>query len=80
VAVVFVIAATLTLLYMLRLYYKVFLAAPAAKFETHKSSIWSPMNFSVAFLAFISLIGGLSFNWLSQIASLAAIQIFGVNL
>ncbi len=78
VALVFVLAATLTLLYMLRLYYKVFLAAPQAEFTPNKSNIWTPMNFSITFLAVISLISGFAFSWLTKIAELAANQIFGI--
>ena len=77
-AAVFVLAATLTILYMLRLFYKVFLAKPAGTFHAHKSSFFSPMNFSIVLLAAISLICGLAFNKLSYIAELAANQIFGI--
>lgn len=78
VAIVFMFAATLTILYMLRLYYKVFLAKPQGNFHSHGQSIFTPMNFSVSLLAIISLICGLGFGYLSKIAALAANQIFGI--
>ncbi|MDR1695965.1 MAG: NADH-quinone oxidoreductase subunit L [Endomicrobium sp.] len=77
VSFIFVIAATLTLLYMLRLFYKVFLSAPQAEFHAHKSSIWTPMNFSVSLLAVLSLVFGLCFGKIIRIAELAANQMFG---
>ncbi|MDR2427033.1 MAG: hypothetical protein LBD46_07665 [Endomicrobium sp.] len=78
VSAVFVAAATLTILYMLRVFYKVFLAQPASSFSVHKSGIFSPMNFSVMLLAAISLICGFTFNYLMHIAELAANQMFGL--
>ncbi len=78
VAVIFIVAATLTLLYMLRLYYKVFLAKPQGDFHAVKSSIFAPMNFSITLLAAVSLICGLMFSSLTYIAELAAKQIFGI--
>ncbi|MCL2485298.1 MAG: NADH-quinone oxidoreductase subunit L [Endomicrobia bacterium] len=78
VAFIFVIAATLTLFYMLRLFYKVFLAEPQTSLHTSKSGIWTPMNFSVSFLAAVSLIFGLCFGKLMTIAELAANQVFGI--
>ena len=79
VAFVFVLAATLTILYMLRVYYKVFLDTPKNPgLEVHKSSFWSPMNLSVTILAFVTLIFGLGFGWLTNIAALAAEQMFKV--
>ncbi|MCL2143903.1 MAG: NADH-quinone oxidoreductase subunit L [Endomicrobia bacterium] len=77
-AIAFVAAATLTILYMLRVFYKVFFAQPAGNFEAHKSSVWSPMNLSVTLLAAISLICGLVFSKLTFIAELAANQMFGM--
>ena len=77
-AVVFTAAATLTILYMLRVFCKVFLAEPAGSFEAEKSSLWSPMNFSVILLAVISLVCGLAFGKLTFIAELAANQMFGI--
>ncbi|MDR1195941.1 MAG: NADH-quinone oxidoreductase subunit L [Endomicrobium sp.] len=78
VTIVFVAAATLTILYMLRVFYKVFLAEPVQAFTSHKSGIFSPMNFSVTLLAVISLVCGLSFGALTRIAELAANQVFGL--
>ncbi|AKL97410.1 NADH-quinone oxidoreductase subunit L [Endomicrobium proavitum] len=80
VALVFVLAATLTILYMVRVYYKVFLAAPvnAIVASGHKSSFWSPMNLSISILAFISLVCGLGFGWFTRIAELASKQMFGI--
>jgi NADH:ubiquinone oxidoreductase subunit 5 (subunit L)/multisubunit Na+/H+ antiporter MnhA subunit len=77
-AAVFVIAATLTILYMLRVLHKVFLAPPAGEFTAYKSSIWSAMNLSITLLALISLICGLFFGKLTFIAQLAANQMFGI--
>jgi formate hydrogenlyase subunit 3/multisubunit Na+/H+ antiporter MnhD subunit len=77
-AAVFVLAATLTILYMLRVFYKVFLAEPAGTFSAHKSGIWSPMNLSITLLAAISLLCGFTFSWLTRFAELAASQIFGI--
>lgn len=77
-AIIFVLAATLTILYMLRLFYKVFLAEPAENFPVHKSSIWSPMNLSITLLAVISLLCGFTFSCLTRYGELAASQIFGI--
>ncbi|MCL2390554.1 MAG: NADH-quinone oxidoreductase subunit L [Endomicrobia bacterium] len=82
VAFIFTVAATLTLFYMLRLFYKVFLDKPQGErqltLNAHRHSVWTPMNFSVSFLAVISLIFGLCFSKLMNIAELAANQVFGI--
>ena len=79
VAAVFIFAATLTLAYMLRAYYKVFLAAPTnPNIELHNSRFWSPMNLSISILALAALLSGLGFGWLTKIAALAADQMFKV--
>lgn len=78
IAFVFILAAILTILYMVRLYFKVFLARPQKEWGPHKTSIWKPMNFSISLLAFVSLACGLGFGWLSDIAELAAKQMFGI--
>ena len=78
VAAAFVIAATFTILYMLRVFYKTFLAEPAGVFSAHASSIWSPMNLSISLLAAVSLACGLAFSGLTHIAELAANQVLGM--
>ncbi|MCL2335095.1 MAG: NADH-quinone oxidoreductase subunit L [Endomicrobia bacterium] len=88
VAFVFIAAATLTLLYMVRIYYKVFLDRPYAKGSStqgvlsmslqNMQSFWKPMNFSVSLLAAVSLICGLGFGWISKFAEIAAKQMFGL--
>lgn len=78
VAAAFVIAATFTILYMLRVFYKTFLAEPAGVFSAHAPSIWSPMNLSISLLAAVSLACGLTFSGLTHIAELAANQVFGM--
>ena len=57
IAAVFIIGAVMTVLYLLRAYYKVFLGESHAEHPAHEGR--GPMEYSVALLAALSIISGL---------------------
>jgi NADH:ubiquinone oxidoreductase subunit 5 (subunit L)/multisubunit Na+/H+ antiporter MnhA subunit len=75
--VLFMFAAVLTIVYLIRVFYKVFLGEVKIV-PTGTEHALSPMTISVLILAALSLAGGLTFGELSKIAELAATQMLGI--
>jgi formate hydrogenlyase subunit 3/multisubunit Na+/H+ antiporter MnhD subunit len=76
-ALIFIICAGLTVLYTVRLFWKVFLGSQKEYPHIEKENLNSPMVLSVVSLALLSLILTFSFGYLFYIANLAAQTIKG---
>jgi formate hydrogenlyase subunit 3/multisubunit Na+/H+ antiporter MnhD subunit len=74
-ATVFFVGALLTILYLFRLFTKVFLGVPKGTPAAEKSRL---MVACVVLLAALSLIGGLAVGWPSELARVAISQMLGV--
>ncbi len=72
---VFLTGALLTILYLFRLFSKVFLGEPHGEPAAEKSRL---MVACVVLLAVLSLVGGLAVAWPSQLARIAVSQMLGV--
>ncbi|MCX6099506.1 MAG: proton-conducting transporter membrane subunit, partial [Candidatus Bipolaricaulota bacterium] len=75
-AAVFFVGALLTILYLFRLFTKVFLGEPKGTPAVEKSRL---MVACVVLLAALSLIGGLAVGWPSELARVAISQMLGVT-
>jgi len=75
-AVVFLVGALLTILYLFRLFSKVFLGEPKGTLAPEKSRL---MVACVVILAALSLVGGLLVGWPSLLAKVAISQMLGVS-
>ncbi len=75
-ATVFFVGALLTILYLFRLFTKVFLGEPKGTPAAEKSRL---MVACVVLLAALSLIGGLAVGWPSELARVAISQMLGVT-
>jgi formate hydrogenlyase subunit 3/multisubunit Na+/H+ antiporter MnhD subunit len=75
-AAVFLVGALLTILYLFRLFSKVFLGEPKGTLAPEKSRL---MVACVVILAALSLVGGLLVGWPSLLAKVAISQMLGVS-
>jgi NADH:ubiquinone oxidoreductase subunit 5 (subunit L)/multisubunit Na+/H+ antiporter MnhA subunit len=74
VTAVFVFGAVLTLVYLLRVYNRVFLGAPRGKTPSEGSRT---MVYAVASLALLSLVSGIAIHWPGMLAESAVVQLLG---
>ena len=72
----FVLGAVFTILYLIRVYNRVFLGAPAGATGSHEGS--RTMVGSVAALTVISVVAGVAINWPGRLAEVAVNQMLGI--
>jgi NADH:ubiquinone oxidoreductase subunit 5 (subunit L)/multisubunit Na+/H+ antiporter MnhA subunit len=72
----FVLGAVFTVLYLMRVYNRVFLGEPAGKAESREGS--RTMVGSVATLTVLSVVAGVAINWPGKLAEVAVNQMLGI--
>ena len=72
----FVLGAVMTVLYLSRVYNRVFMGEPVGTGHSHEGS--STMVGSVAALAMLSIVAGIAINWPGKLAEVAVHQMLGV--